>query len=218
VIATRLGTCFENDDFWETVLHWLIEHPMLDQAQVGPIVDYIHHRRFVSPDVFIAPGVIERRDPPQPNFMMKGRTPEALLRQVEEWHRQLTHVSQPAAEWNRSGIGGFEFIEGSERGGNLKIWTLTELLSSKALVTEGRTMKHCVATYARSCAQGHSSIWTLEVESFEGRCKVLTVEVNNAAKLICQARGKCNALPGDKHRGILRRWAEDAGLRLANYI
>jgi hypothetical protein len=40
----------------------------------------------------------------------------------------------------------------------------------------------------------------------------------NAARLICQARGKCNMLPGDKHRGILRRWAEKAGLVLGKYV
>jgi hypothetical protein len=61
-------------------------------------------------------------------------------------------------------------------------------------------------------------IWTLEVETFAGRAKILTVEVQNGARLICQARGKCNMLPGDKHRGILRRWVENAGLSLAKYV
>ncbi len=79
-------------------------------------------------------------------------------------------------------------------------------------------MKHCVATYAHSCARGACSIWTLEVETFEGCAKILTVEVQNGSKLICQARGKCNMLPGDKHRGILRRWAEQAGLSLAKHM
>src|SRR4029079_19029463 len=117
-----------------------------------------------------------------------------------------------------SGIDGFEFIEGSETGGNLKIWTITELLSTKLLWAEGRGMKHCVASYARECAHGASSIWTMQVESLEGRRKVLTVEVNPVTGLICQARGKCNAAPGEKHRIILRRWAEVAGLRLATYV
>jgi hypothetical protein len=66
---------------------------------------------------------------------------------------------------------------------------------------------------ARAC-----SIWALEVETFEGRSKVLTVEVQSATRLICQARGKCNGLPSEKHRAVLRRWAERAGLRLATYV
>ena len=124
----------------------------------------------------------------------------------------------PQAEWPHSGIAGFEFVEGSERGGNVKIWTITELLSTKALFAEGRTMKHCVATYARSCAHGDCSIWTLEVWTLEGRSKMLTIEVRRDTKLICQVRGKCNALAAEKHRGVLRRWAEQAGLRLAGYV
>jgi hypothetical protein len=100
----------------------------------------------------------------------------------------------------------------------MKVWTMTELLSTSALVTEGRKMNHCVATYARSCAQGRCSIWALEMESVEGKRKVLTVEVNSAARLICQARGKCNVLPGEKQRAVLRRWAVQAGLRLADFV
>ena len=218
VIATRLGREFEHEDFWTSVIGWLIAHPMLDPAHVGPIIDYLRDQRFISHDVFVAPGLVERRAPPQPNLTMKGRTPESLLRQVEGWHGRLARAQQPAAEWPPSGIAAFEFVEGSERGGNLKIWTITELVSTKALVAEGRTMKHCVATYARSCSRGFSSIWTLEVDSFEGRRKILTVEVDHATKLIRQARGKCNAPPGDKHRGILRRWALEAGLGLASYV
>jgi hypothetical protein len=88
---------------------------------------------------------------------------------VEAWHRTLSRAQQPKAQWLPSGIQPFEFIEGSEKSHNLKVWTITELLSTKALVAEGRTMKHCVATYAHSCASGVCSIWTLEVETFEGR-------------------------------------------------
>jgi len=218
IIGTRLGSSFEHDDFWTTVLQFFIANPMLDLAHAGPIIDYIHQQRFTSQDVFVAAGVVERRGPPQPNFTMKGRTPASLLRQVEAWHRTLTKTQQPQAQWPRSGIDNFEFVEGTERGDNLKIWTITELLSTKALAAEGVAMKHCVATYAHSCASGARSIWTLEVETFEGRSKILTVEVQNGARLICQARGKCNILPGGKDRGILRRWAEQAGLSLAKYV
>lgn len=218
VIGTWLGASFRHDDFWLTVLRFFIANPMLDLVHIGPIIDYIEQQRFVSQDVFVAPGVVERQGPPQPNFTMKGRTPASLLRQVEAWHGSLAKAEQPKADWPSSGIEGFEFVEGAERGGNLKIWTITELLSTKALVGEGRKMKHCVASYAHSCASGACSIWTLEVETFEGRAKMLTVEVRNDARLIFQARGLRNMLPGEKHRGILRRWAEKAGLSLAKYV
>ena len=195
-----------------------MNHPELDLAHVGPIIDYIQHQRFVAQDVIIAHGVVERRGPAQPNFTMKGRTPASLLRQVDAWHRTLARIEQPKAEWPPSGIDSFEFIEGGEKGGNLRVWTIRELLSTKALVDEGRKMKHCVATYAHSCGSGACSIWTLEVENFDGRSKMLTIEVLNGSRMICQARGKCNMLPGEKHLGILRRWAEQAGLSLSNHV
>lgn len=218
VAGTRLGTSFDHDEFWTSVLRFFIANPMRDLARIGPIIDYINHQKFTPQEVFVAPGVVERKLPPQPDFTMKGRTPASLLRQVEAWHRMLTKVQQPKAEWPASGIEPFEFVEGTERGGNLKIWTITELLNAKALVAEGRAMRHCVGSYVRSCAHGVCSIWTLEVESVEGRSKLLTIEVQSATKLICQARGKCNVLPAEKHRGILRRWAGQAGLQLANYV
>jgi hypothetical protein len=218
VIATRIGTEFANEDFWITVLRFFVANPMLDTAHIGPIIDFIHHQRFEPQDVFVRPGVAEQREPAQPNFTMKGRSVESLLRQVESWHKSLSKNHHAFAEWPKSGIECFEFAEGSERNGNLKVWTITELLNAKALSAEGRTMKHCVGSYARSCASGRTSIWTLEVESFEGRSKLLTIEVQNAARLVCQARGKCNVMPSEKHRAILRRWAEKAGLKMASYI
>jgi hypothetical protein len=218
VAATRLGSHFDVDDFWSTVLGWFIQQPMLDTAHVGPIVDFIYDQRFTPRDALGEGGVRERRGPPQPNFTMKGRTADALLRQVADWHNHLAKHDQLQADWPRSGIASFEFVEGSLENGTLKIWTLTELLSSKALSAEGRKMNHCVASYTRSCAQGRSSIWSLELESAEGKRKLLTVEVNTAARLICQARGKRNALPADKHRAILRRWAEQAGLRFPDSV
>jgi hypothetical protein len=218
VLGTRLGKDFEHDNFWITVLRFFVANPLLDPAQIGPIIDYIHRQRFAWHEVNGSAGVVERKPPPQAQFSMKGRTPASLLRQMTTWHQTLARVQQPRAEWPASGIGPFELVEGSEKNGSLKIWTITELLSTKAIVAEGRAMKHCVASYAHSCATGACSIWALEVETLEGRTKVLTIEVESAARLICQARGKCNMLPGEKHRSILRRWAEQAGLQLARHV
>jgi len=216
--GTRLGTLFEQDEFWTTVLRFFIAHPTLDSAQVGPIIDYIHHQKFVQQDVFVAPGGVERREAPQPDFSMKGRTPASLLRQVTAWHGELAYARLPQAEWSRSSIEEFEFRECLGKGGPFRTWTIRELTSTKALVREGRVMNHCVATYVQSCLSGASSIWTLEAEMEGKRSKLLTIEVQPAAKSICQVRGKCNALPGEKHLGILRRWAEQAGLRLTDHI
>jgi len=207
VCATWLGSAFANNEFWLGVLRWFVEHPEREFSRIGPIIDYIDAQRF---------RVAGAGDgsPPQPNFTMKGRTPRSLERQIDEWHGRLARVRQPDAEWPASGIPAFQFFEGSAENGTLKIWTISELRTTKALFKEGRTMKHCVATYADKCQRGETSIWALELESCDGKLKLMTIEVTNSTGLICQVRGKCNVLPTEKHRAILRRWAETANLRL----
>jgi hypothetical protein len=217
VVGTRLGTHFDNDDFWITVLRFFVANPMLDPAQIGPIVDYIHHQRF-EPEERIGVVAAQAAAPAQPQFSMKGRTAASLLRQVETWHRQLARSAQYPIEWRPCGIPSFAFVEGSERSQSNKRWTIREILSSKALTEEGRAMRHCVGSYARSCAKGACSIWSLQVKDRDGARRVLTVEVRLPGKLICQARGKFNVRASEKELQVLQRWASQAALQIATYL
>jgi hypothetical protein len=217
VVGTRLGTHFDNDEFWTTVLRFFVANPILDPAQVGPIVDYIHSQRFEPeerPGALAAPTVA----PALPLFSMKGRTAASLLRQVETWHRQLARSAQYPVEWRACGIPSFAFVEGSEHSQSNKRWTIREILSSKALTEEGRAMRHCVASYARSCAKGACSIWSLQVKDRDGTRRVLTVEVRLPGRLICQARGRFNARASEKELQVLQRWASQADLQTAQYV
>ncbi len=65
----------EDETFWATVIQWFANSPMLDPNQVGPLCDYIRRRRAEDN-----------------TFSMKGRTPAALMRSMNEWHRDLTRV------------------------------------------------------------------------------------------------------------------------------
>ncbi len=221
VAGTRLGTDFEHDDFWITVMQFFIANPTRGLAPHRP-VHRLHpsSHRFVPQEVFAAPGVVERSEPgaaefhhERPHTHVSAAASRGVAPDAGEDGAAESGMAPP------SGIAAFEWVvKGSSRGGNLKVWTITELLSTKALVAEGRKMKHCVASYERSCAHGDCSIWTLEVETFEGRSKLLTIEVRTSTRLICQVRGKYNALAAEKHRGVLRRWAEQAGLRMASHV
>jgi hypothetical protein len=218
LLGSRLGTSFEHNDFWVTVILWLIRHPLLDPARVAPLIDFIYRQRFEPQDAGIA-GAVESR-PADPHFTMKGRTPESLLRQMGAWHVQLRKEPPKAQlEWSPSGLASFEFSEGTVASGNLRRWTIVELLSRRALFEEGRTMKHCVASYDGSCAFGRSSIWSLGLERNGGeRKRVLTIEVSNARRTICQVRGKANRLPSLKEIDILRSWAAQEQLAPAAHI
>ncbi len=217
--GTRLTRTFSNDDFWLNVIRFFIANPMLDVSHVNPIIDYIWHQRYENRRVFVERGVAREIGPAQPNFSMRRRTPETLLRQVAAWHGQLGREAKGGElEWTRSEIGEFHTLEGNEALRDMKFWSIRELLSSDELVDESRALQHCASTYARSCHTGRSSIWSMEIEDENGRRKILTIEVAPREKVIRQVRGKQNRLPTPKEKDLLSKWAEQEGLKLAGYI
>ncbi|MCH9648636.1 MAG: PcfJ domain-containing protein [Deltaproteobacteria bacterium] len=220
VYGTRLGREFKNDDFWSTVIRFFIANPMLDTAHYGPIVDYIHHQKFASERIFMGPGRVEETPPPHPGFSMRKRNPERLLRQVEVWHRGLGRVRETGDHaWDSSGIPEFVQVEGRDK---KRRWTIQELLSINALRNEGRTMGHCIASYAGSCASGRSSVWTLRLREPEGdqwkEVRHLTIEVRPQDRVIVEARGRFNAYPTPQQMRILQQWTQQENLSLPSYI
>ena len=117
--------------------------------------------------------------------------------------------------WRHSPFKDFRQVEGSAALGNMRVWTITELLTSRALVVEGRAMRHCVATYGECCARRQTSIWSMQVENQRGRHRVLTIEVDLLNRTLCQARRKCNRLPQTVEREVMGRWAAQEGLKVA---
>jgi hypothetical protein len=219
VCGTRLGGEFVHNDFWVSVLRFFVQNPFLDTVHYGPIIDYLHSQKFETQDVFVRPGVVEQRPPRHPGFTMRGRTAESLLRQVSAWHAQLGREQRVGpAQWKSAGIDGLSLIEGHERSKNMRRWTITELLNRDALINEGRAMRHCIATYARSCANGRSSVWSMQCEDAEGRERVLTIEVRPSSRMVMEARGRFNAAPTPQAMRILRQWTEKADLSLAAYV
>lgn len=195
-VQTRLGASFEHEEFWEKVVIFLVEQPMLDPTLVRPIVDYIHGRKFAIEEVVQPGGVVEYRDPPEPNFGMKSRSIFKLLREVEDQQAlERKEARRRKRHWKPAGIGDFSVSVPDER--RPHYWSVQELLSSGELTQEGRAMNHCVASYAGRCQGGQISVWSLQVEtdSSEPR-RVMTIAVNNKHRNITETRGKYNALHG----------------------
>ena len=73
-------------------------------------------------------------------------------------------------------------------------------------------MGHCVYTYAKSCRNGSTSIWSLGVEDGKGhRHRILTIAVDPRSRAITQIRGRYNVLPSAKNNKEPRaRLPEDA--------
>lgn len=216
LLGSRLGTSFENYDFWTSVIRFFIANPMLDRSHVGPIIDFLDHQKFRTQEVLVGPGQVEVIPPPQPNLSMKGRTAGAMLAQIDEWHGALRKARAGAEEWFRpSGYKGLRKRTGKDDAA--RTWIIRELLSTSELVNEGRVMRHCVASYAQSCIRGYCSIWTLERESKSGMEKRQTIEVR-ADGTIVQCRGRSNVLPTAAEMAIISEWADGAGLQISRYL
>lgn len=218
VRETRLCREYSNEEFWESVIRWFIEQPMFDYSHVAPVIDYLQNQKYTNRNV-IANGILRQEGPAQPGLSMKKRDPEALLRQVEEWHTQLGREKKAGNfNWTHSSIPDFEMWEGQENSKSRRLWTIRELCSSNALKDEGRIMRHCVASYAHSCNSGNCSIWTLEKTSNSGKEKLLTLEVSTRSKQIVQARGKFNAKATAQEMNIIHRWTIVSGLSISSYL
>jgi hypothetical protein len=214
ILGSRIATNFDNNEFWQTVIQWFSQHPMLDPALIAPLIDYIYRRKF-EPGGFDSDAEPDRTD-----FTMKGRTPDSMIRQMLEWHAMLRKEPEKTQlEWPASGTRPFEWTEGVLASNDLRRWTIVELVNRQELYHEGRVMRHCVASYERSCLGGGTSIWSLGVERNLGRRRrVLTIELGNVSRRIGQIRGKANRIPSQKEMMIVRRWATQENLTLAAAI
>lgn len=199
---TFLGRDFNlsssQQDFWTSVINFFIQNPMLDRFQVGPIIDFLQFQKFSI-------------NAPQPGLSMKGRNPQILLEQVEAWHKQLQRSrGKNYKQWESSGVPEF-FKEEKSSDEISKIWEIIELKNSKDLDQEGKSMRHCVGSYAHSCINKRCAIFSVR---HQGE-KMGTVEVYLSSKSIVQARGKANILLGGKTKQIIYEWAGRAGLGIS---
>jgi PcfJ-like protein len=115
--------------------------------------------------------------------------------------------------WGPSSIAPFAHEEGI--GDERRVFEVSMLLGTTELIEEGKAMQHCVATYARACESGRTSIWSLRMRLSCGRLvRLATVEVRTSDRMIVQVRKRANKAPTHRELSILRKWADRGGPRL----
>lgn len=186
---------YGDEVFWETFIRLVIQGEMFSYDKLTDIIDYVREAR------------IENR-----NYSLKGRTLQSLTRQSDEWHKKDVLIKGPLT-WNSCGIEGYKFEKKEE------VIALEELLGSKLLRNEGRTMKHCVGSYVTQCRTGKSAIFSMRKYSFEMFTATLaTIEVKLDLKRVVQARSKANSIISADARKHLHIWAESQGLSINPYL
>lgn len=190
ILETELAHQFEDGERWRAALTWLVGcGDAVDLFQIGPVIDYLRaHLHAVS---------------------LRGRTFASVMRLVRAWHAQLRWQRGRLLVWPRSRWREMVAVVPQAE------WTIVELTDSAALVREGRAMRHCVATYARGCLTGRSSIWSLRHRRVdeEAARPILTIEIRPCSRAIVQLRGAANSRASGEPLELVRRWAAREGLR-----
>ena len=204
ISSSPLGKSFDNEEFWFSVIHFFINnHPMLSTTYINPIIDYIRHQKYEPQRILQPDGQVVDGAPPQPNYSMKGRGADKLLRAVDEWHAQLSGLeNMPLKTWKPSGLHEFSYREIDGKLERQVEWTIGELVTSAQLGVEGRIMHHCVGSFSERCMSGSVSIWSIQVVDLEAEepdpMHVLTIAVDPKRRAVTEARGKYNLKPFDK--------------------
>lgn len=200
------GRVLSDQDFNVELMRWFAQQNMLDIAKYRDIADWLYHKKFNAP-----------ADEAQPNLCMKGRTAEAVLREVERWHhilnryRPLRRQDLSKIVWKDSSIGDWIFEEQKNNKEN-RVWCIQEITCAKELVEEGRAMSHCVGSYVNSCQEGTKSIFTMR----DMGERALTIEICRGT--IVQAKGKRNRDPNSKEMQILERFASEKKILISDWI
>lgn len=206
VATSTLGRSLEDEDFWESVVHFFANNgAMLESSYVEPIIDYVRHQRYVPQRLPQPDGTFVEGPPPHPGYSMKGRSAPKLLRQVDEWHATLSGLEDvPLRRWDSCGLKELVLEETDPDTGKPMVWGVHELTTSAQLNVEGRLMHHCVGSYVDRCASGQFSIWSLRVafpESEEPEERhILTIAVDSRRRAATEARGKFNLRPFDRKK------------------
>lgn len=172
-----------------------------------------------------------------PATSLKGRTLASLRRQMEAWHRDLQAVARIEAEQRRHDRAAAAARGGrAADAGSLGRWAaapiadwswspnatsrtkrieyvVVQLVSAQDLVSETRTMSHCVSSYASKCIRGEASIWSMRRRMGAVTQRLLTIELD-ARHRVVQARGYANRRPYADEQSILERWSRARGATL----
>lgn len=208
-------TTATQDEFWVTLIQFFITNTMVSEKKIKEIIDYIDDQKFQRR---IVNGVWQ--DPPSPNFSMKGRTVDSLIRLSDNWHKiqaEAARLNRIGRVINRPGVNRTytptpirdfswekaQHIKGYYNNSKAKeVYDIIELTNSRQLRDQSSAQRNCVYSYASQCAAGTCRIFTLRLNNEP----ILTLQLSGY-KLV-QIKGKCNRQPTESEMNHVRRWVE----------
>lgn len=184
--------------FWRATVSWLVLHrEALDDRSCGLILAWAMHHHTED---------IAHQRPETACFSWRGREPARALEEAARYNELIITRFRagrfdglPIA-WRRRGW------DWEDLRGNVQ-WSIRELTSDTELIEEGRSMHHCVASYAYLCAQGNAAIFSVTVDG----ARKATVQLDPHNRRIVQARGTSNRSCTREELDQLARWLATLG-------
>ena len=212
--ASRPSQIYLRQDFWKNFIRYLVANPLIDPAMIGPIVDFINFQKFDTREYYENDAYVTR-GPPQPNFSLANRSPDNLLRLVQNWHRSTSQINaQELIKFDPVDIKPYPArMPRKEKPAH----TIRQLTNNRELLREGEIMSHCVGSYVTSCQQNRCSIWSLCQHEPGIERKLVTIAVN-ADREIDEARGKFNRYPNKSEYDLIARWAAQEKLAISPWV
>ena len=179
--------------WWKEVARFFARHPF-SIHEMDDLVDFL---------------LAVKQD--DPSFSLKGRTPAALKRRMEDWHHALRRrQAMSGGTWAGRPLPDIEYEVGKRA--KRAIWRIRQIKTGKDLFREGERMHHCVATYQWRCVRGDVSIWSMTSEFPIGQVnRGVTMEVSRDGRIV-QCRGFANRLPYANEVAMAQRWAREHAL------
>ncbi len=216
----------EQSNFWFSFIEFFSKQAMFDYEHISHVADYVY---------FIKYETIGSKKPENPNYEIKRKNLNTVLKEAENWIFQLNQYAkavgigkiqraktesilkqkeQLETKWASSHIISWEYKKTIRLKNNKKVeveYLIKELLSGLELLEEGRQLNHCVYSYTGSCQRGSCRIYSLREKRFSS--SILTIEVRGYS--IVQIRGKNNRMMDSTERSIIEEWAFKAGYNLS---
>jgi len=186
---------YSDEDFWESFIRLVVSGGMFNLNKLTELIDYVREEKRANH-----------------HYHLKGRTLQSLFRQSDAWHSRFSNTRSNQV-WKPCGIEGYRAEKKSE------VIVLEELTESRKLTEEGKSMKHCVGSYAFYCAKGKSAIFSLRKYSGGILMDIMaTIEVNLALQRVVQAKAKMNKPISEEAKKYMEVWAMHEGLVLNPYL
>lgn len=192
------GIHVEDDFWWSLLLLIKRDEPDIDPQSLSDIMDFLKAKHFN-----------DRK------FSLKGRTYGSLIKLSNDWHRdqQIVKLGGQNLYWPGVPVDDWEWTDKQQK----ITWKITQLHTSKELMTEGRRMKHCVASYSQRCVQGATGIFSMTAnDGLNGDEKEVTIEINSYRQIV-QARARWNKSPSPLAQKAINRFVWDRNLTINKY-